>query len=110
MKWYKDMFLGNIDAKEAKKVIKQIKLNKYVPDLYIISFAANSFDLLDIVPAWQLCQKDYPKDQLQIIGLAYGKEESTELVRQIIDESYQVTGHTDVRRYLKGKWRDEQWK
>jgi hypothetical protein len=104
------LYLGNIKDQDVKKIMRKIKLNKYVPDIYIISFASNPLDLLDIIPEWQICQKGYPKEHLQIIGLAYGNEVAKELVRQIIDEAYQVTGHTDVRTYLKGKWRDEQWK
>ena len=110
MKWYKDLYLGNIDAQDAKNVIRKIKLNKYVSDIYVISFSSNAMNLLDIIPGWELCQKAYPKEQVRVIGLALGKESATELVRLIVDETYQITGHTDVRQYLKGKWRDEQWK
>ena len=110
MKWYKDLYLGNIEPQDAKKIIKKIKLNKYVSDIFIISFASNPKNLLDVIPGWELCQKGYPKEQIRIIGLACGKDAAKELVRQIVDETYQITGHTDVKQYLKGKWRDEKWK
>ena len=46
-------------------------------------------------------QKSYPKKQMKIIGLAKGYEDALELVRTIIDETYQHTGDVDVWKYLK---------
>ena len=45
-----------------------------------------------------------------MIGLSFGWLEAVELVREIVDEVYQVTGGVDVISYLRGKWRDESWK
>ena len=69
--------------------------------IYVIAFASNSQNLLDIIPAWELMQKSYPKKQMKIIGLAKGYEDALELVRTIIDETYQNTGDVDVWKYLK---------
>ena len=49
----------------------------------------------------ELMQKSYPKKQMKIIGLAKGYEDALELVRTIIDETYQNTGDVDVWKYLK---------
>lgn len=109
MKWCKDLYLGEGIAPDAKKIIRKIKNKKFIPDVYVITFASNPQNLLDIIPSWELVQKGYPKEHIRIIGLADGKKEAFELVRQIVDETYQVTGDVKVRQYLKSKWRDEQW-
>jgi hypothetical protein len=70
-------------------------------NVYVIAFAANRQNLLDIIPAWALMQKHYPKKDLKVIGLARGYKEALELVRRIIDETYRETGSVDVWSYLK---------
>lgn len=110
MKWYKDLYVGESIAPDYKRIIKKIKYHKFTPDVYVISFASNPENLMDIIPSWQLIQPGYPKDALRIIGIAGGKAEAYELTRQMIEETYLMTGTVDVAMYLKGKWRDEQWK
>ena len=107
MKWYKDLFLGETVAPDVKKYIKRITNSQLTPNVYVIAFASNPLNLLDIIPSWELIQKGYPNEQIRIIGLANGKKEAIELVRQIVDETYQVTGDVKVKEYLKSKWREE---
>ena len=77
--------------------------------IYVIAFASNRQNLLDIIPAWELMQKSYPgKKQMQIIGLAKGYAEALELVCSIIEEVYQNTGDVDVKSYLRGRKRRRQ--
>jgi hypothetical protein len=75
--------------------------NVGIVNLYVIAFAANRQNLLDIIPSWVLVQKKYPKKEIKVIGLAKGYKEALELTRRIIDETYQNTGSVDVWSYLK---------
>lgn len=106
MKWYDKLYLGEGITPKEKQIIKRIKKNQLTPDVYVIAFASNPQNLLDVIPSWELMQKGYPKEQIRVIGLASGKKEALELVRQIIDEVYQATGKTNVTEYLKSKWRE----
>jgi hypothetical protein len=54
-----------------------------------------------MIPATDLMQKSYPKDNLKIIGLAKGYDEGLEVITKIIDETYQATGDVDIYSYLK---------
>lgn len=110
MKWYKDLYLGEMIAADAKNIIKKIKNKKLVPGVYVIAVASNPANLMDVIPGWELLQKGYPKEDIRIIGLASGKTEAMEVVRQIIDETYRMTGDVKVRQYLKEKWRESLWK
>ena len=77
--------------------------------IYVIAFASNRQNLLDIITAWELMQKSYPgKKEMQIIGLAKGYAEALERVRSIIEEVYQNTGDVDVKSYLRGRKRRRQ--
>ena len=106
MKWYKDLFLGERIAPDVKKIIRQINSKKLTPNVYVIAFSSNSQNLLDIIPTSNLLQHGYPKEDIRVIGLALGITEAKELVRQIVDETYQNNGNVDVKQYLKSKWGD----
>ena len=69
--------------------------------MFVIAFASNPENLLDIIPSREILQKGYPKYEIEIIGLAQGYEEALQVVLRIIDETYQNTGNTDVRAYME---------
>ena len=101
MKWYRNLYVSNSIGDKATRIKRKINHNAGTISVYVIAFASNSQNLLDIIPAWELMQKSYPKKQMKIIGLAKGYEDALELVRTIIDETYQNTGDVDVWKYLK---------
>ena len=106
MKWYKDLYLGESLGESALRVIHQVKSGKFMPDIYVITFASNPDNMLDIIPSRELLQTGYPKESLRIIGVARGKKEAIGLVQQIVEEAYAKTGDVNVRQYLKDKWRE----
>ena len=106
MKWYKNLYLGEGVAPNARKIINRIKNNKPTLDVYVIALASNPKNQLDLIPSWELLQKGYPKDHVRIIGLAQGKQEALQLVTSLVDEIYQKTGGVNVIGYLKSEWRD----
>lgn len=103
MRWYHNLYLGSSIAHKAEKIKWKIRHNAGQIDIYVITLASNPKNLLDMIPAQELMQKAYPKENLYIIGLARGYEEAIELIRQIIDEVYQKTGVFSVSSYLKEK-------
>lgn len=106
MKWYHDLYVGDSIADKAKRIKWKINHNAGTVSVYVIAFASNKQNLLDIIPSWELMQKAYPgKKEMQIIGLAKGYEEALELVKQIIEETYRNTKTVDVRAYLHTKSR-----
>lgn len=100
MKWYDDLFLGEKAAKKAAKMKWKISHNVGMISAYVITFASNMDNLMDIIPSRELLQKGYPKKEMIIIGLADGYEEALQVVQQIIQETYDYTGGTDVKSYL----------
>lgn len=110
MKWYKNLYLGENVAPEARRIVNKIKKKKLTPDIYLIALASNSKNLLDVIPTWELLQSGYPTDNVRIIGLAQGKQEALELVVSIVDEVYQKTGNVNLQEYLKQMHLDEKWR
>ena len=109
MKWYEDLYVGDSIADKANRIKWKINHHAGTVSIYVIAFASNRQNLLDIIPAWELMQKSYPgKKQMQIIGLAKGYAEALGLVRSIIEEVYQNTGDVDVKSYLRGRERRRQ--
>lgn len=101
MEWYRNLYASDSVAHKVNRIKWKINHNAGTVSVYVIAFPSNPKNLLDIIPAWELMQKSYPKKNMKIIGLAKGYQDALELVRLIIDETYQKTGTVDVRTYLK---------
>lgn len=101
MEWYRNLYASDSVAHKVNRIKWKINHNAGTVSVYVIAFSSNRKNLLDIIPAWELMQKSYPKKNMKIIGLAKGYQDALELVRLIIDETYQKTGTVDVRTYLK---------
>ena len=70
MKWYEDLYVGDSIEGKVNRIKWKINHHAGTVSIYVIAFASNRQNLLDIIPAWELMQKHYPKKQLYIIGLA----------------------------------------
>lgn len=110
MKWYKNLYYGEMIAPKARQIVKKIKKNKLTPDVYVIALASNPDNQLDLIATWELLQPGYPKEDIRIIGLAQGKNEALQLVTYIVDEVYQKTGDVKVQEYLKQVLKEDKWR
>jgi hypothetical protein len=101
MKWYDKLYVGKSIQGKEKRIKWKLEHRAGMVSIYVITFASNPGNLLDMIPARDLVQKSYPKEHLKIIGLAKGYTEGVDLIMQIIDETYRATGGVDVYSYLK---------
>lgn len=109
MKFFHNMYVSEALASRTDELILKIKQNIVTPNIYVITFASNPKNLLDIVLTRELLQPAYPKEDVKIIGLARGKKDAFALVEHIIGETYEKTGQFDVRAYLAGRQEGEGW-
>ena len=107
MRWYRKLYVSEAIGDKAGRIKWKINHNAGTVSVNVIAFASNPDNLLDIIPAWQLMQKGYPKKDLKIIGLAKGYDDAIALVQQIVEETYANTGDVDVWSYLKEERRRE---
>lgn len=103
MRWHKKLFLGESIAPRWKKVKWKIMHNAGQLSVYVLALPANPSNILDIIPAWELLQKQYPKENLYIIGLAGNYEEALEVTVSIIQKVYAKTNGFDVKGYIKNQ-------
>ena len=103
MKWLKQLYVGESISGKEHRLKWKINHNAGTINVYVIAFASNKVNLLDVIPAAELLQKAYPQKDMHIIGLARGYDEALELVRQIVEETYLATGDVDVWNYLKNR-------
>lgn len=103
MTWYDDLYVGESIVHKTKKIKWKICHNAGQINIYVITLASNSQNLLDIIPAQELMQKGYPKAGLHVVGLAKGYDEAMEVAVSIVDEVYQQTGAFEIKSYLDGK-------
>ena len=106
MKWYRELYVSDsIAGAKVNRIKWRINHRAGVVSVYVIALASNSENQLDIIPAWVLKQKAYPKKELTIVGLAKGRKDALLLVKRIVEETYRTTGDADIRSYLAGKRR-----
>ena len=104
MKWYKKLSLGENAEKSRYKVFGRIRMNTFSFNTYLIVLPSNKENILDIISANMLLQPYFKKkenrENLQVLGIADGKDEVWEVVRTIIDEVYTNTGSFNISGYL----------
>ena len=54
MKWYEDLYVGDSIADKANRIKWKINHHAGTVSIYVIAFASNRQNLLDIIPAWEL--------------------------------------------------------
>ncbi len=106
MKWYEDLFVGESVTGKIKKIKWKIEHNAGMLHTYIITFPSNEENLLDIIPTRELLQKrDILRRICNIIAVAGNYDEALLLACDIVKETYENTGKTDVKSYLKSRRR-----
>ena len=103
MKWYPDLYVDDSLRGKEHRVKWKINHSMGLPFVYLITLAANPSNLMDVIPATNLKQKAYPRENLTVIGMASTKDDAVNLAVQIVDELYQNTGGFDLAAYLDAK-------
>ena len=108
MKWFPKLYASPSLAGREKKVKMLLQLNRPMPMIWLITLPIGENNQLEIINGKELLQPLYPKDRLKIIGICSNKKEAMEMIGQLVEETYAVTGRADVRSYLLQQWKG--WK
>ena len=100
MRLYERLYFGEKAKKNRVKILQAVREEK-ASGYYVLTFASNEKNLLDIYSASSLNQPYYKQQDLLIVGVAADYEDAAELVGTIVGEVYQKTGGFDVREFLK---------
>ena len=93
MKWYRKLYIGENAKKDKYKVFGHIRKNRFCADTLLITLASNML----LQPHFK---NKNVNEEIYVVGLAKGRDEALNLVRDIIDEVYNATGGFDIREYL----------
>lgn len=103
MIWYENLYIGkSIPKKNAKirRLKRKIDQKTCFTNAYIIVLCMYGTNLLEIIPARELCQKAYPKQNLYVVGLAKGYGDALETAAWIVADIYKKTGSFEVKRFI----------
>jgi hypothetical protein len=82
---YKSLYLDETTEKNTKKILRKIKYHAGLSDTYVIALASGS-DYFDLIPGYVLKQKQYPLQELCILGLAGDYDSALQLVQKMISD------------------------
>lgn len=106
MIWYKDFYAGESIASKKERVKWKILHNAGQLDIYVIALGSTEGNLLDIIPAWELMQKHYPKIDMLVVGVDKGYDNAMELAGKIVIDVFKETGTFKVKEYFLEKQRE----
>ena len=92
------------DRKE--EIINNLEQDKWQFEKYLIALTKNESNHLEIFHSVLLIQKTMPKEDLFVVGITNGYLEALELVEKIVQEVYDETGGTDIRKYILHQQRE----
>ncbi len=94
------IYLGENAGPRKKNIINNIKKHRFQAGIYVISLCTNGTDIFDIIPTWMISKEGYNGKDINILGIAYGKDEAIDVVCRMILDVYEKTGNMDVRGYF----------
>lgn len=100
IKWYDNLYVDSYMKKKSKKIKKQMDAGKFNLNVYCIAFASDGTNLFDIMNTNELLFQHYKKQDIRILGLAFGRESAILLVKEMVEEIYRNTGGFQVREYF----------
>ncbi len=75
---YKELVTDDTCREKRNSIIRKIRMNAGMKDIYLICLAKNN-DTFDLIDCMNLKQKGYPKKDLYILGITNGKSSAMEL-------------------------------
>lgn len=100
MRFYKELYISDELNDTADTVIDKLASDKQQWNLYVVALDFRKRSQLEVMNSMLFLQDDFSTEQLLIVGIARGKEQALELVRQISEEVYAVCGTLSIRDYI----------
>lgn len=103
MKIVKGLYVSDSAKKEKRKILRGLEKKELQPFVYVITLSQGKGGLLDIYPAFALKYPFYytgNSAELEIVGIAKGRQEALELTARIAQDTYNAKGDFNVRGYF----------
>lgn len=106
MTYYKYLYLEEGLEKKRDKMIDKLERNKLQFGVFLIVLSQNGNNHLELLDSKLLLQKDYPKEDYFVVGIAKDQTGAIEIVEEILQEVYNETKGADIRSYILKKERE----
>ncbi len=103
MIWYESLFLGTGCQSKQKTLQRRITKRRPHPWVFLVTLPTREHECLEIIPSAQLLQREYPADDLRIVGMALTRDEAVGLVEQIVRETYNSRGDLNVEAFMRDR-------
>lgn len=107
MVFYKELYCDEVTFRHKKKIVRRLRRNAGQLGVYVIALAGGN-DLFDIFHVANLKQPCFPKESLQVVGLASNYEEALKLAIKMISDFYDMYGTYQFKEELR-KTEDKKW-
>ena len=104
--WYDPLYVGPKAAGDVRKMRKKLDRRKRDSGHYLITFASNGVDELDIIHSGFLSSESVYDHLPMIVGVAADKQEALSVAGRIIEDCIRYTGDTRVRAFLQEDFHD----
>ena len=102
LKWYEGYYIEE-GIKNPDRIRESIDRRKPEPGIYLLTLSDNPDNLMEIVPAMLLVQKNLYRLCPRIIGMARSKDSAVQLAQSVIEQTYQATGNFNVEEFLNSR-------
>ncbi len=102
LKWREHYLVGK-GIRGHANIQARINSGKPVPGIWLLTLSNHPDNALEIVQAAQLFQSGLYDRCPEIIGMARGKNQAIEMVREMVEECYQKTGEVRLKEYLNNR-------
>ena len=95
MLWSEKLYLGAGAEQHYRRIKWKIMHNIAQVDIFLLVMPLKYEQHLQLVSSAELLQKEWPKDDICVVGIAKGKQEGMDMIEQITSEMYEETGVID---------------
>ena len=99
MRWYNHLYVGKEASKYRYTIINAIRKKKPRFGTYVITTPTEKNGIMDVIHNAVLLQEFYQTSDVMIIGIAQGRSEAYEVVRDIVDDMYKKNGDFDINAF-----------
>ena len=92
IRYCENLYLTDYTRKKLSEIRIRLFTGAGMTGICFILLSENGEDVFDIVPAFMFKQRSYRRLDHIIIGIAESEEAAFDLVKDIIEEHYRVTG------------------
>ncbi len=107
MKWMTPLYVGKTAEKTKLEIVRSIRRGQYTRDVFVLALPSNPSNQLDIYDAAELRKPFYIEHEPTIVGIAKGRGEAYDMVRDFAEKSLKELGRVDIEAYIRASGKAE---